>query len=166
MISKKSLWQIISLLLIALLTIGCAGTPAKPPTATSLPETGSITGMMIDANGKPLVSIGDIGYVVLYCTENYPDVECLHEDYMDMDPSALLASICDITDQSSKCKVHLMTSAAKIGMNGEYTIPVVRPGQYDLILIVVPSGIMLTAHLLNVEPVEAGKVTKYDYPTK
>jgi hypothetical protein len=60
----------------------------------------------------------------------------------------------------------LGTGAAKIGWNGEYNIPVVRPGQYDLILILVHGGVMAIVQLLHVEPVEAGKVTRYDFQTK
>lgn len=166
MTSKKLLWQTFDSLLIVFLMTGCVGLPAEPPTSTPLPQTGTITGMIIDANGKPLVDVGDTGYVVLYCPNDDRDVECLHEDYADMDPSVLLDSICEITDRADSCLVHLMTSAAKIGWDGKYTIPVVRPGQYDLILIIVSSGVMLKVHLLNVDSIEAGKITRYDLPMK
>jgi len=166
MIGKKNLRQMFDLLLIVLIIAGCSRAPAGPPTPTPVPTTGSLTGTILDTQGKSFVDLVDTGYVVLYCPGDAPGVECLHKGYEDVDPSALLASICDLTNRASNCRVHLMTSAADVRGDGKYNMLFVHPGQYDLILIVVHAGIMMQVHLLNVGPVEAGKVTRYDFAGK
>ncbi len=166
MISKKLSRQMLDLLLIVFLTTGCSGMPAEPPTTTPTPTTGTITGWILDANGKPFVDITETGYVVLFCPGDNVGVECLHEGYEDMEPSVLLASICDIVNRADNCLVHLMTSASEIRGDGKYTIPFVHPGQYDLIVMIKSSGILTTLHLINVPPVQAGQVTRFDLPAK
>jgi hypothetical protein len=142
--------------------------PPEPLAKAPAPNTGSITGHILTAQGDPLVNVstGEQGIVALFCPDPELDVECLHEDYSDLDISLLLASICDTYDGAASCLLHWGTSAAKTGPDGSYTLTDVPPGTYDLILMIVSSGVVVTIQLINVDPVQAGEITVHDFATQ
>jgi len=141
---------------------------SEAATLSAQTATGSIAGMVVDKNRVPLVNVqqGDVGIVALFCPTNDLDVECLHENDMDLDISVLLSSICDANDISESCLLHWGRSAAKITAGGSYILRDIPPGEYDLEVIIISSGIVLTVHVINVEPVQAGETTLYDFVTK
>ncbi len=132
------------------------------------PTTGTITGMILDKNQEPLVNTlkGMTGIVALFCPGNDLDVECLHKNYSNMGISDLISSICDANTTANNCILHWGRSAARLEANGSYTIHNVPPGQYELVLIIVDSGVSLTIQLKNVKPVHAGEVTRFNFVTK
>ena len=169
---KKEVISLIYLLLFFLFILtGCGGLSLAPSTATSEPTTGTIKGKILRADGKPLVDIirGETGYLILICSENNnARAECLHDDDMQKDLSEIVGSICETTDRSNNCKLHLMIGANELGIsgNGSYIFPAVFPGKYDLLLIIFSNGIATTIHLINVDPVQAGKTVEYNFTTK
>ena len=169
---KNEVMNLISLLLIlSFILTACAGSSPSPSTATSEPTMGAIEGKILGADGKPLVDMfrGEIGYLILICTENNnASRECLHAEDLQKDVSEIIASICEIGDLSNNCKLHLMLGANKLGIsgNGSYVFPAVSPGKYDLLLIIISNGIATTIHLINIDPVQAGKTVEYNFPTK
>jgi hypothetical protein len=178
MVSRVLAPQIFIWTLIAWLLIGCTESPEEsfgplnppttdPSTPIPTPKPGTITGKVLSADGTPLIKNieEEFGLMVLFCPHNDKDVECLHEDDKDMDISVLISSICEIGDLSKDCLLHLGQSVALIKDDGSYTLSNVTPGKYELILI-IPSGITLSIHFINVEPVQAGEITVYNFQTK
>jgi len=158
---------VMSSLLFCLLLSACA--PAAPPEPTPTPDTGEISGSILDKDGKSLVGLLDDGWVALYCPERNPRTRCLDASYKEMDASELVASICRLGEDNSgkNCLLfYPIGGAARISPDGSYTLMDVPPGQYELVLLIVSSGIMLTVHLTDVGPVQAGQVTRFDFRTK
>jgi hypothetical protein len=159
------------LLFLSFILFGCGGLSLAPPTATSEPTTGTIKGKILGADGKPFVDMirGETGYIILVCPEtNNVRAECLRGEDMQKDVSEIVASICEISDRSNNCRLHLMIGANELGVSGDgsYIFPAVFPGKYDLLLIIFSNGIATTIHLINVDPVQAGKTVEYNIPTK
>jgi hypothetical protein len=159
------------LLFFSFLLTGCGGLSLAPATATSEPTMGKLKGKLLQADGKPLVDMmrGETGYLILVCSEDSDArAECLHDDDLQKDLSEIVASICDTTDWSDNCKLHLMIGANELGISGtgSYLFPAVYPGKYDLLLIMFSNGIATTIQLTNVDPVQAGKTVEYNFTTK
>jgi hypothetical protein len=155
--------------LFSIVLTGCNSLVKIPEAPTIEPNTGSITGKILDADGKPLLDImgGDIGYVILMCPEDYkPRGECLSTADIDNGGSEIVTSICETLDRSSKCKLHLMLGASKVVANGSYIFPSVFPGKYNLLLIMISNGVAISIELINVDPVQAGKTVEYNFSTK
>ena len=168
---KKVISRMYLLLFFSFILTGCGGLSLAPPTATSEPTTGTLEGKILRADGKPLVDMtrGETGYLVLICSgSNVARAECLHDEDMQKDVLEIVASICDTTDLSNNCKLHLMIGANELGVSGtgSYIFPAVYPGKYDLLLIIFSNGITTTIQLTNVDPVEAGKTVEYDFIKK
>ena len=100
--TRKLLQQTFGLTLIALMLAGCGGA-----------QTGTITGMVLEDDGTPLENIYDQEtlIVALFCLNDDSDIECLHEDFWDMDMEALFDSICEADDAASNCMLHLGQSS-------------------------------------------------------
>jgi hypothetical protein len=155
--------------LFSIVLTGCNSQVTIPEIATNEPTTGSITGKILDADGKPLLDVmrGEIGYVILICPEDSnPRGECLSKEDMDKGVSEIVASICDTLDRSSNCKLHLMLGATEVVANGNYIFPTVFPGKYELLLIIISNGVIISIELINVDPVQAGNTVEYNYSTK
>jgi hypothetical protein len=169
---KKEVISLIYLFLVfSFILTGCNGSSPAPSTATSMPTMGAIKGKILRADGKPLVDMfrGETGYLILICSKNNSSKgECLNEEDMQKDISEIVASICETTDSSNNCKLHLMLGANELGIsgNGSYIFPAVFPGKYDLLLIMISNGIATTIQLTNVDPVQAGKTVEYNFTTK
>jgi hypothetical protein len=131
------------------------------------PTTGTIYGTILDKNRNPIVNIdnGDIGLIALICTNEDKLLECLSEEESNLDFTKLLSSICGPL-QSFHCLLHWDKSATKINKDGTYIINKVIPGKYDLLLAIYSSGLVITIHMINVDPVEAGKYVRHDFNTK
>ncbi len=175
MIIKRLMQQVLTSVLIASALLGCGGAPEEerpaPPEPTLInlePKTGSIRGMVLAADGKPLADVlaGDQGIMALYCPGEDMGIECLHEGYDDMPISDLFASICEPGFRTSGCLLVWGQSAARIGADGSYSLEGIPPGQYDLVLFINSSGIVLTVHIIKVDPVQAGETTVYDFVTQ
>lgn len=132
------------------------------------PTTGSITGMVLDDNGNPLVNIYDEEtlIVALFCSSNDSDIECLHEEFWDMDIEVLFDSICEADDTASNCLLHLGQGAASVEADGSYTIADVPPGQYGLVFMLSVPGMKQISNNSDIEPVQAGEITEYDIATE
>jgi tetratricopeptide (TPR) repeat protein len=133
-----------------------------------LPGTGSIKGMILDKNRASLVNAlkGQLGIIALVCPGDAQGVECLHQNDKELDLSVLIASICDANNRATNCLLHWGQSAARITADGSYTLNNIPPGQYELDLIIIDSGLAITIGLINIPPVKAGEVVKYDFVTK
>ena len=158
--STKRALVIFSFLLTNLLLFSCG--------VGGFSTTGTITGKVLDENGKPLRNIHEeeILVVTLFCFDDDSNVECLHEDFWDIDLNVLLDSICEAGDTAEGCLIHLGENAASVETNGSYTITDVPPGEYGLVLIYKGHGLMGTTLARDVDAVQAGKVTKHDIETK
>ncbi len=173
--SRRLLQQAFGLTLIVLLLAGCGGASAKPtatltpvpPTAT--PTTGSITGMVLGDDGKPLLNINDqeILIVALFCSSDDSVIECFHEINPEMDFDFLYGSICEADVTASNCLLHFGQGAAPVETDGSYTITGIPPGQYGLVfLYYFPEldGYSVRGYRIerHVESVQAGKITEHD----
>jgi hypothetical protein len=149
-------------LLTCLVLISCG---AGPLSASS--KTGTITGRILDDNNKPLGNIHDDELLVvsLFCFEENPSIECLHEDFWDVELKVLINSICEENDKSESCLVHLGNNAAAVDQDGSYTIENVPPGSYGVVLIYKGAGIMGTRLEREVDPVTAGGTVKLNIET-
>ena len=154
--SRKLLQQMFGLTLIVLLLAGCS-----PPT------TGTITGMVLDDNEKPLVNIYDQEtlMVALFCPSDDSDIECLRENFWDMDTDVLLDSICGAEDTAENCVLHLGQGAASVEAGGSYTLTDIPPGQYGLVFMFSGPGQMTVSLRRDVDPVQAGETSEYDIKT-
>lgn len=154
---------LIGVLLSSILLISCG--PGKHLASST---TGTITGKVLDDNGKPLGNLheNEVLVVALYCLDENSTTECLHEDFWDIKLDVLLDSICEINDSRDNCLIHLGKSAASVETNGSYTITNVPPGEYGLVLIYKGDGLMGTTLERDVDPVQAGNVIKRDIETK
>jgi hypothetical protein len=154
---------LIGALLSSILLISCD--PGKSLVSST---TGTITGKVLDDNGKPLGNLheNEVLVVALYCLDENSTTECLHEDFWDIKLDVLLDSICEINDSRDNCLIHLGKSAASVETNGSYTITDVPPGEYGLVLIYKSDGLMGTTLERDVDPVQAGNVIKCDIETE
>ena len=154
--SKKLLQQTFGLTLIALLLAGCGGGPV-----------GTITGMVLQEDGTPLENIYDQEtlIVALFCLNGESDIECLHEDFWDMDMEVLFDSICEADDTADDCILHLGQGAASVEADGSYTITDIPPGQYGLVFLFKGPVMTQASSKRDVEPVQAGEITEYDITT-
>ena len=174
---KRLLQQVLASVLLASALLGCGGAPVEEmpapvePTVIGLelePKTGTIKGMILDAEGKPLANVlaGDQGIMAFYCPGEDMGIECLHEGYDDMPLFDLFASICEPGFRTSGCLLYWGQSAARIGVDGSYTMEGIPPGKYELVLFINSSGLVFTVHILKVDPVQAGEITVYDLVTQ
>ena len=175
MIIKRLILPVLAFVLIASTVFGCGGTPEEerpaPPEPTLInlePKTGTIRGMVLDAEGKPLADVlaGDEGIMALYCPSEDMGIECLHEGYDDIPLFDLFASICEPGFRSGGCLLYWGQSAARIGADGSYSLEGIPPGKYELVLFINSSGVVLTVHIIKVDPVQAGETTVYDFVTQ
>jgi len=171
---KRLLQQVLASVLIASALLGCGRAPEEerpaPPEPTLInlePKTGTIRGMVLAADGKPLANVlaGDQGIMALYCPSEDMGIECLHEGYDDVPVFDLFASICEPGFLTSGCLLYWGQSAARIGADGSYTLEGIPPGKFELVLFINSSGVVLTVHILKVDPVKAGENTVYDLVT-
>jgi len=147
----------IAVALIALLLAAC-GTAV--PTATEIPTRGVLEGRVLGADGRPLG--GMVGVVALFCGDEM-QTDCLHSVSLPFDTAAFMSSICDLGHYEDRCLLHWISSAARVGGDGSYRIPLVRPGEYGLILVYAVRGGQSGAVLrYNAGVVRAGKTTEYD----
>lgn len=160
--SRNLLQRTLGLTLVLLVLTGCGRAQVEPTT------TGTITGMVLDDGGKPLVNIYDQEtlIVALFCLSDDSDIECLHEDFWDMDMDVLFDSICEADDTASNCLLHVGQGAAHVGADGSYTIPGIPPGQYGLVFIFSGPGLMQTSIKRDVGLVQIGEITEYDIATE
>jgi len=138
-------------------------------TPTPIPTTGSITGMVLGDDGKPLLNINDqeILIVALFCPSDDSAIECFHEINQGMDFDALYGSICEADVTASNCLLHFGQGAAVVEADGSYTIAGVPPGQHGLVFLYhFPDlgGYSIRGYSIerHVESVQAGKTTEYD----
>jgi hypothetical protein len=159
----KVFLSIFGVLLSSMLLLSCG---IGGPSASS--TTGTITGKVLDDNGKPLGAIHDeeVLVVALFCFEDNPNVECLQKDFWDIKLDILLDSICEEDEIRNDCLVYLGKNAASVDTNGRYTITDVPPGEFGLVLIYKGYNTMGTSLKRDLDPVEAGKVTKFDIETE
>ena len=164
MIGTKPVHLALALALIVLLSASCG---AVSPTPTRTPITGTLTGRILTADGKPLIDIQkQTGIVMLVCNSSNKPGTCLSEDDLDLDVSVLIDSICRLGDTTGNCLLHWLLNAARLEEDGSYSIPFALPGQYDLLLVimdrfVVGSGWAVQIRFVNVDPIEAGETTEY-----
>ena len=158
MTDSGSLRQALGLTLIVLLLAGCGGAPTG----------GTITGTVLDDAGKPLGNIHDeeTMLVALYCTSDESEVECLREDFWDMDIGVLFDSICEADDTASDWLLRVGQGVAQVEADGSYTIADVPPGEYGLVFMFRGPGFMQTMINHDVGPVEVGEITEYDIATE
>ncbi len=83
-----------------------------------------------------------------------------------MDTSVLISSICSTDDTAKNCLLHWGQGAAKIQADGSYTLNNIPPGQYEIVLMIIDSKWATIIELKNVDPVQAGQVTRHDFVTK
>jgi hypothetical protein len=172
---RRLLLQVLASVLIASTVFGCSRVPEEErpapiePTLINLePTTGGISGKVLDAEGKPLADVlaGDQGIMALYCPSEDMGIECLHEGYGDIPLFDLFASIFEPGFRSGSCLLYWGQSAARIGIDGSYSLEGIPPGKYELVLFINSSGVVLTVHILKVNPVQAGETTVYDLVTQ
>jgi hypothetical protein len=167
---KKGKIRLLSFtLLFSIILTGCNASLTAPVKATSEPTTGSITGKILSADGKPLVDVmrGEIGYIILICPDNSNSRgECVSKVDLKKGGSEIVASICGTLEMSSNCKLHLMLGATEVTANGSYIFPAVFPGKYELLLIIISNGIAVSIELINVDPVQAGNTVEYNFTSK
>jgi hypothetical protein len=158
MTGREVLQQVFGLTLIVLLLTGCGGAPTG----------GTITGTVLDDGGQPLENIYDEEtlLVALFCTSDESDVECLREDFWDMDLDVLFDSICEADDTANDCLLHVGQGAAQVEADGSYTIADVPPGQYGLVFMFRAPGFMQTSINRDVGAVEVGEITECDIATE
>lgn len=158
-----------------LLTIGVAAISILNQKAGSgsnvvapAPVTGVLRGMILNKNREPLVNTraDEVGIIMALCVRAEPDAECLNKSDLDSDLSALLSSICASGDTKKTCQYHWGRTAAPIRVDGSYVFDNLLPGEYDLALVIISSGLATIVELKNVEPVRAGRITRYDFVTK
>ena len=123
--------------------------------------------MVLEDDGTPLGNIYDQEtlIVALFCLNDDSDVECLHEDFWDMDMAVLFDSICEADDAASNCMLHLGQSAASVEADGSYTLTDIPPGQYGLVFLFRGPGMTQASSKRDVEPVQAGEITECDIAT-
>lgn len=136
--------------------------------ATPIPTTGIITGLVLDDDGNPLGNIieNETLIVALFCLSDDSDIECLREDFWDMDMGLLIANICEADDTASSCLLHLGQSATTVEADGSYTIADVPPGEYGLVFILKSGGLTQISLKRDVGLVQVGEVTEYNIVTK
>jgi hypothetical protein len=124
--------------------------------------------MVLDDGGKPLENIYDQEtlIVALFCSNDDLDIECLREDFWDMDTDVLFDSICEANDTASNCLLHLGQGAAYVEADGSYTMADVPPGRYGLVFMFSGPGLMQTSIKRDVASVQAGEITEYDIATE
>lgn len=161
MLGKKSP-MIRCLISAVLILLACGILPAPDPT------TGTITGKVLDDDGKPLGNVYDKEtlIVALYCSDSDADVECLHEDFWDLEMDTLFNAVCESDDTSSGCLLHLGQGAASVQADGSYTIANVPPGQYGLVFMFRGLGLSQTLLMRDVASVQAGESAEYDIATE
>jgi hypothetical protein len=157
-ISSILLQQAFVLILVVLLLAGCGGAP---------PTTGTITGMVLDQNMKPLENIYDDEtlIVALFCISNASDVECLHEDFWDMEMNNVIDSICEADDEADDCLLHFGQGAAAVEADGSYTLSDVPPGQYGVVFIFSNPNQRSISIRRDVKPVQVGEISEFDIKT-
>ncbi len=145
----------LSLTVLILLVAGCGS------------STGTIRGMVLDDDGEPLVNIYDQETlrVALFCPGDDSDIECLHQDFWDMDMDVLLDSICDANDTAKNCVLHLGKGATSVEADGSYSLTDLSPGQYGLIFVFSGPGLMQSSLKQDVKPIQAGETIEYDIKT-
>ncbi len=123
--------------------------------------------MVLDYDGKPLGNIyeEETMIVALGCTSSDPDIECLHDDFWDMEWEVLIDSICEVDDKAESCILHLGKSAAHVEADGTYTLADIPPGKYDVVFIFVNPVQITKSIARNVDPVQGGEITKFDIKT-
>lgn len=182
--SRRLLQQALGLMLTVLLLTGCGGatieptvtltpipptaTPIPPtatpipPTATPIPTTGSIAGMVLGDDRKPLLDANDpdIMIVALFCSSDDSDIECLDQGFWEMDQDALLNSICEADDTSSNCLLHFGRGATFVEADGSYIIADLSPGQYNIVFFFPAFTLLAAEYDLSVQ---AGEITEHDF---
>lgn len=158
--------------LTVLLLAGCGGAATEPtvaltpipPTDTPIPipTTGSIAGMVLGDDRKPLLDANDpdVLIVLLFCPDEDSDVECLSQSVWGMDQDVLLNSICEADDTSSDCLLHFGQGAALVEADGSYTIADLPPGQYNVVFFFPALTLLAAEYDLSVQ---AGEVTEHDF---
>jgi hypothetical protein len=123
--------------------------------------------VVLDAGGKPLGNIYDQEtlIVALFCPSDDTDIECLHEDFWDMDTDVLFDSICGAEDTAENCILHLGQGATSVEADGSYTLTDIPPGQYGLVFMFSGPGLMSFSIWRDVNPVQAGESSEYDIKT-
>lgn len=141
-------------------------TPQQP--IVNRPPTGTLAGMVLNKNRQPLVNTeqGELGIIALLCSNGTQNVECLDENEAQMDGSALFSSICEANDPADTCLLHWGQGAAQIDAKGSYIMRNIPTGEYDLLLIIFDSGIAMSVHIKNVDPVQANQITYYEFVTQ
>jgi len=157
-ISSKLLQRTFGLTLIVLLLAGCGSAP---------PTTGTITGMVLDHSMKPLENIYDDEtlIVALFCPSNASDIECLHEDFWDMESDKVIDSICEADDAADDCLLHFGQGAAAVAADGSYTLTDVPPGQYGVVFMFSNPNQTTISLSLDVKPVQVGEISEFDIKT-
>jgi hypothetical protein len=131
------------------------------PTATNVPTRGVLEGRILGADGRPLRGMD--GVVALFCGDEM-QTDCLHSVTLPFDTAAFMSSICDPGHTENGCLLHWISSAVRVSGDGSYRIPLVRPGEYGLILVYAVRGGQSGAIVrFNAGVVEAGKITEYDF---
>jgi len=169
---RRLLQQAFGLTLIALLLTGCGGATTEPtaaltpvpPTAapTPIPTTGSINGMVLGDDRKPLFDANDpeIMIVALFCTSDDSGIECLDYDFWDMDQDVLFNSICEADDTSSNCLLHFGQGATTVEADGSYTIADLPPGRYNIVFFWPALTLLMAEYDLSVQ---AGEITEHNF---
>ena len=170
--SRRLLQQAFGLTLTVLLLTGCGGATIEPtvtltpipPTATPIPiaTTGSITGMVLGDDRRPLSDANDpdIMIVALFCSSDDSDLECLDQGFWEMDQDVLLNSICEADDTSSDCLLHFGRGAALVEADGSYIIADLSPGQYNIVLFLPALTLLAAEYDLSVQ---AGEIAEHDF---
>lgn len=147
----------IALAPIVLLLAAC-GTVV--PTTTDVPTRGVLEGRVLGADGRPIRGMD--GVVALFCGDEM-QIDCLPSVSFPFDTAAFMSSICDPGHTEDVCLLHWMSRAVRVSGDGSYRIPLVRPGEYGLILVYAVLGGQSGAILrFNAGVVQAGKTTEYD----
>ena len=128
---------------------------------------GSITGMVLDYDGKPLGNIyeEETMIVALGCTSSDPDIECLHDDFWDMEWEVLIDSICEADDTAENCLLHLGQGATYVETDGSYTLADIPPGKYGVVFMFNNPEIHTVRLELDVDPVQVGGISDGDIKT-
>jgi hypothetical protein len=142
---------------------------ASEPESTPVPTTGSITGMVLGDDGKPLLNINDqeTMIVALFCPDDDSAIECFPEITQEMDFDVLYASICEAGVAGDDCLLHFGQGAVPVEADGSYTITNIPPGQYGLIFLYhfpEMGGYSVRGFSIErqVEPVQMGELTEND----
>ena len=184
--SRELLQQVFCLSLCVLLLTGCGGTPAEPtvtpvpptaaatlnptptrtpaPTLTPAPKMGTITGMVLDNDGKPLTNIYDQEtlVVVLVCSSDDSDIECLHRGSWETHLTGLFDSICEAGIVDSNCLIHMGQGATFVEADGSYAFADIPSGEYGLVFLFKNPGVSRATYDTHPVILHEGGLIKFD----